>query len=91
VTLYETSQELTFKWDNIMQIGFMQGVLELFVELWLKERLVHENVTGYDLALLQELAKLTRLEVGSAETWRKLQYRLGQMASRGLMTTLQAD
>jgi len=74
-----------------MQIGFIQDVLELFVELWLKERLVHENVTGYDLALLQELAKLTRLEVESSETWRRLQHRLGQMASRGLMITLQAD
>jgi len=87
VTLYETSQELTFKWDNTMQIGFMRDVLELFMELWLKERLIHEDVTGYDLALLQELAKLTRLEVRSSETWRRLQDRLGQMASRGPMTT----
>jgi len=70
-----------------MQIGFMRDVLELFMELWLKERLIHEDVTGYDLALLQELAKLTRLEVRSSETWRRLQDRLGQMASRGPMTT----
>jgi len=74
-----------------MQTDLMQDVLELFVELWLKERLVHEDVTGYDLGLLQELAKLTRLEVRPSETWRRLQYRLGQMASRGPMTTIQAD
>jgi len=91
MTLYAASQELTFRWDDAKQMDLMQDILELFVELWLREGFAHENVTGHDLALLQELAKLTQLEAKSSETWQSLENRLGQLVSRGSTIKLRAD
>lgn len=57
----------------------MHGTLKLFIELWLREGFGHENATGHDLALLQELTKSAELKARSSGVLQILQDKLGQM------------